>query len=313
MAFTQQLVKGLSNPGFYLRRQWHRHNWESISRRGGEVQVRTIQGKFIISTKDQFISKYMYCELNYDLHSMERAINFLRSEKLLLPAPETMVLDVGANIGPICIGMVERGMVGRAIAIEAEPYNFDLLRRNVALNSLQAKIACVGCAASSEDGFAKMALNSAFSLDVRENLGDHRIVGVASTKEEAVEDGYLMVPMRRLDDIVLEHNDGRIPGPRECLTWMDIQAHETFALQGAPKLLAHGNPTYVEVWPLGLEKHGGGIALFVDVVREYWTHFVRFEDGVAETRTLDHLPTFIAGIDNTADETYFKDILLVRK
>ena len=56
------------------------------------------------------------------------------------------MVDVGANIGPICIPAVTRGYVQQAVAVEPNPDNCRLLRVNVALNGLHNKIAVEECA-----------------------------------------------------------------------------------------------------------------------------------------------------------------------
>ena len=49
---------------------------------------------------------------------------------------EDIFLDIGANIGVICIPAVSRGLVEEAIAIEPESENFKLLKLNISLNNL---------------------------------------------------------------------------------------------------------------------------------------------------------------------------------
>jgi len=44
------------------------------------------------------------------------------------------VLDVGANLGVISIGMLVNGDVAAAIGVEPDPDNYALLERNIAQN-----------------------------------------------------------------------------------------------------------------------------------------------------------------------------------
>ena len=64
--------------------------------------------------------------------------------------PEILI-DIGANIGPICIPAVKRNYVKQAIAIEPGPDNARLLRANVALNSLHDRIIVHECAVGASE------------------------------------------------------------------------------------------------------------------------------------------------------------------
>ena len=93
--------------------------WDRIKTKTDELQLNTKQGKFFISTRDNGIGGPLYTARQFDLREMKLVTDFLRRERLLEAPAETLMLDVGANIGVICIGMLNKGMAGKAIAIEA--------------------------------------------------------------------------------------------------------------------------------------------------------------------------------------------------
>jgi FkbM family methyltransferase len=223
-------------------------------------------------------------------------------------AKRSVLLDVGANVGVICIGMLCKGKVAKAIAIEAEPYNFELLKRNVTLNKLESRIACVKCAASTEDGFASRQLDAS-------NLGDHRVM-TASAAMDKMQGGKtrvagVVVPTRLLDDVVYEQNAGSMPGPRECLLWIDIQGHESFAIKGATRLLASGIPAYIEVWPHGLNRWGGGAGQFTDLAREYWSDVIHFQEDRELRLPTAELPRILEQLGDGVES--YDNVLLIRR
>ncbi len=58
-------------------------------------------------------------------------LRYLRDKNLIPGKGEGVLLDIGANIGIISIGMLTQGEMDRAIAIEPDPFNVELLRRNI--------------------------------------------------------------------------------------------------------------------------------------------------------------------------------------
>lgn len=67
------------------------------------------------------------------------------------------VVDIGANIGAVSIYAAARG--ARVIAVEPEPSNADMLRRNIALNGYDGQILCHQLAVTDRAGHAFIAPN----------------------------------------------------------------------------------------------------------------------------------------------------------
>ena len=163
-----------------------------------------------------------------------------------LRGPVTL-LDVGANIGHIGIGLLLCGDVTNVIAIEPEPKNYRLLKRNVAQNAVNIEI--MNVAAAAERGVVPFSLHPW-------NYGDHH---VASEKDT----NTIEVPAIPLDDI----------GVAVSLMWIDVQGYEGFAFRGAKKLLSYGLPTVSEVAPFCINRAGMSTTEFVEICRGFWTHF----------------------------------------
>ena len=68
---------------------------------------------------------------------------------------DKVVLDIGANIGDSAIYFINSG-ASKVIAVEADPFTFDLLERNVELNGLANMIIPFNAAVSEKSGILKI-------------------------------------------------------------------------------------------------------------------------------------------------------------
>lgn len=83
-------------------------------------------------------------------------------ERFYVPCQGDTVLDIGAHIGVFTLKACRKKAF--VIAIEPDPYNFSLLRRNVALNSYQNRVVQINVALGNEDGHAKFFKSECFSV-----------------------------------------------------------------------------------------------------------------------------------------------------
>jgi len=179
------------------------------------------------------------------------------------------MLDVGANFGVISIGHVLSGQVARAIAIEPEPFNFDLLQKNVTQNGLSDRFISVSMAVGDASSTIAMEISP-------DNLGDHRIRNTpAADREEHSESArdIVEVPVRPLPDILA------LPEVRDAkgfaspsLLWIDVQGYEGYVFRGAANLL-QGIPTVSEVWPYGILRCGMTLDEFCSIVSSIWGEY----------------------------------------
>ena len=153
---------------------------------------------------------------------------------------ETLI-DVGANIGTVCIPAVKRGLAANAIAIEPEPLNYRVLVANIFLNGLADKIKTYHLALGSED-------NQTLELELSAgHSGDHRI-HVANETGTASSGKITSVKSETFDSVVpaVDRNS--------CLVWMDTQGYEGIILQGAQNIIRAQVPMVVEFWPEGMKR-----------------------------------------------------------
>jgi len=198
---------------------------------------------FVVHSGDQWIGRGLFADGEFDFEKFVAALDIL--SKYRDRAPPKVLVDVGANVGSICIPAVARSLVERAVAIEPDPGHLRLLRANIALNGLEGAIRVVGHAAGPRDG-------ELLELERdMENLGDHRIrVTHAPGLQNETDRAVVQVPSSRLDTVCQEEQD------EDLLIWMDVQGFEGFVLEGSHSFLARRVPMVLEFCPYLLERAG---------------------------------------------------------
>ena len=207
--------------------------WAQICASGEPFTFVADREQFIVHTNDP-VGESIFLYGEYDFQKLELALQLLGRKHV-----ETLV-DVGANVGSICIPAVARGFAGRSVAIEPEPTNFFMLTANIELNSLQNKIDRHQNAVGPVD-------NQNIRLELSsENFGDHRITPTVGTPRER--DATTVISMT-LDTLVPNLN------PSTDLIFMDVQGFEKFVLDGAKSAIQSRVPIVMEYFPEGIQEH----------------------------------------------------------
>jgi FkbM family methyltransferase len=253
-----------------------------------------------VSTKDQFISRALYVRRQYGLDVIRNALEVLRRHDKLDASKPTYLIDIGANVGTVCIKLLRDGAFQRALAFEPDPVNFAYLQRNIEQNNLSARLRAFDLALSSEEG--EMVLERS-----GENYGDHRL----RTGDQPSENRYheerrelTRVRVERLDDILEAEG---IDLSEVGLLWMDVQGHEVHVLRGSQKLLSHGISVVTEFWPYGLGRSGISEAEFVEVVKGCFTHYYDLRDSRLLPVEIDAVPELF----RRYTDVKFTDLLLL--
>ena len=207
--------------------------WAQICASGEPFTFVAEREQFIVHTNDP-VGESIFLYGEYDFQKLELALQLLGRKHV-----ETLV-DVGANVGSICIPAVARGFAGRSVAIEPEPTNFLMLTANIELNSLQHKIHAHQNAVGPVD-------NQSIRLELSsENFGDHRITPTVGAPRER--DSTTVTSMT-LDTLVPNLN------PLTDLIFMDVQGFEKFVLDGAANAIQSRVPIVMEYFPEGIQEH----------------------------------------------------------
>ena len=280
--------------------------WEVLHRAPERaLTARTKHGVLSFSNKDRAIGRLLFTTREFELDKIDRAIRCAIAARLLRERNDGWLLDVGANVGSVCIPLVRRGVVTHALAFEPEPKNYAHLVRSLTLNGIDADtIRPLNAAVSSTNGTA--ALELAFT-----NFGDHRIrveVPARSHPElREAERAVIAVAVQRLDDAVAAHG---IALEAVRLIWIDAQGHESQILEGATRLLAAGVPVVTEFWPYGLARAGHDGRRFGDIVGEKFQTFYDLSDPSPRPHPIAEVSMLFTRYPATPG-TAFTDLLLV--
>lgn len=197
--------------------------------------------RFIVAASDKIIGKRTFVnELPFEFEQLHQVRELLGQTH-----KRTVFIDIGANIGTVCIAAIKRGLFERAIAIEPEPRNFSLLMANIHLNNLAQKISAHNIAFGEHDN---QTLN--FELS-KYNFGDHRVrLNNEAGYFDEINRDIIRVRSETFDSVI------EITEPDTALIWIDTQGFEGYVLSGASKALSHCIPICLEFWPYGLDRAG---------------------------------------------------------
>jgi FkbM family methyltransferase len=225
---------------------------------------------FIFETSDRIIGRILWREGNRFLERLERVLHALGPSFRL----ETLV-EVGANIGIVCIPAVNRGLATRAIVFEPVPGNYRLLQANIVLNGVEDRIVAHRLALGRES-----SRKVVFELSP-DNSGDHRLR--TQDGEGLFGEGgrqTIEVPSTRYDDVV------PVLDPGSTLLWVEAQGVEGFILEGATQAVERRTPVLVEFAPYLIERSGSRKAL--ELAAAHYSRYLdvgRPESGFQPLRT----------------------------
>ncbi|GAB4005377.1 hypothetical protein GCM10028808_05050 [Spirosoma migulaei] len=158
---------------------------------------------------------------------------------------DTVMLDIGANMGFYSIRVGQKAKKGKVIAFEPDPGNFAILQKNLALNTL-TNVVTYNAALSDKKDTLRLYKHPF-------NVGDYRLYNDGDFTE------YVDVPTLRIDDTVSERVD---------LIKIDVQGFEYFVLKGGRALLAKYKPIVIsEFWPRGLYNSGASPADYLTMMQ----------------------------------------------
>jgi FkbM family methyltransferase len=147
-----------------------------------------------------------------------------------------VIFDVGANIGYVSLLLAKAaGETGKVFAFEALPANVEQLRRNVALNAMDARVSVIDRAVTQVPGPVRFLVHASGGMG--------KVAGSAG-RDDRVE-SEITVPGISLDEFVYEQGN---PPPQ--VVKMDIEGGEVLALPGMRRVLTEARPLML------MELHG---------------------------------------------------------
>ena len=145
-------------------------------------------------------------------------------QEFILSACDGDLLDVGANIGAVCLPFARLRPSWRVVAVEAHPGVFALLRENISANHLE-NVAAIHAVAGEATGRVSIPITN---LEVP---GNH---GASSLYKKGVPTAP--VRMMRIDDLA----------PERCrFAKIDVEGFEDRVLKGGTRLLNEVRPVWL--------------------------------------------------------------------
>src|SRR5450759_3416595 len=147
-----------------------------------------------------------------------------------------VIYDVGANIGYVSLLLAKAaGKTGKIFAFEALPSNVEQLRRNVALNGMEARVTVIPSAVIQVPGPVRFLVHTSGGMG--------KAAGSAGREDQVQSE--LNVPGISLDEFVYGQGN-----PLPQVVKMDIEGGEVLALPGMRRVLAEAPPLML------MELHG---------------------------------------------------------
>jgi FkbM family methyltransferase len=231
-----------------------------------DVTIETANGVLSVSSRDWLIGKHLFVRRNYELDFIRASIEFLQNEGLLKKGKNRTVVDIGANLGMICIALLRENFFEKAYAFEPSPRNFRLLTKNVAQNDLSGRIECFPLALSSE--------NKEIEFEIDEtNSGDSRVREIIGSGEMKEHKRRTVAAQARTLDSFLSENKSIAPAEID-LFWIDIQGHEGHFFKGAKQFFRERKiPVVNEFWGYGILRSGITREEYCRAVAETFSRF----------------------------------------
>jgi FkbM family methyltransferase len=192
---------------------------------------------------------------NYRIHCPLNKEDFIVMTKheeeiieLFHPKEGDIVVDVGAHMGRYTITSSKYvGPHGKVIAVEAHPYNFKILQRNIWLNGL-VNVTAINCAVYSKKATLKLYLpDEELGYTMHHSLMTNYLI---SKYNKSIEQKYIEVEAYSLDNLLQTRGINQV-------NWIkiDVEGAEYEVLAGAKEILSsntniailvevHGKDTY---------------------------------------------------------------------
>jgi len=255
------------------------------AKREQTLNIEGVNGRFRISTADEQIGHCIFLRGECEYGKVKYMLEFLRSRNLIPEVGKGTMIDAGAHIGEVAISLLVRNEFERAIAVEPEPKNYELLCYNVEQNGLDGRIETHDCALSDREGEILLELNTV-------NTGDNRVCRSGKSDWPTT-----TVKTRTLDSIVA--------GRKIDLVWMDVQGHDGWAIKGGTELFSTGLPFVDEIWPYGVARSGMDLEEYIGLMQSHWPSFY----FMGEVYGVAHFRPFVYNILADPDGN-FRDVLL---
>jgi FkbM family methyltransferase len=246
--------------------------------------VKTDTGLFAVDPEDAVVGRRLRMEGEYGSGEIER----LRPQI----TRDSRVLVVGAHVGTLAIPIA--GLCKEVVAVEANPYTYELLTKNIELNSA-SNCRAVNIAASDKEEDVRFLLNRANSG------GSKRVPRTRKYMYYYDKPSEITVKAFSLDDYLDDDQFNVVV--------MDIEGSEYFALRGMQRILSKCRLLAVEFLPHHLRNVSGvTVDQFLSVIAP---HFSRLT--IPSTGEVAEAPGFSACLSKMYDLEQGDDAVVFEK
>lgn len=194
-----------------------------------------------------------------------------------------IVFDIGANIGYFTLIFAKLvGNKGKVYAFEAEPQNFELLKKNVEINGYQ-NVILENVAVSKKNGKTELFLSE-------KNSGMHRIYSSHFCSDKSIQ-----VNMIKLDDYLnnIKFND------KISFIKMDVEGSEFGVLEGMEKTLKENEKLTIilEFVPSCIKEYGAQPKDLLNFLRNYGFIFSFINEESQKIEPIEDTKDFLKKYD----------------
>ena len=209
--------------------------------------VKTDNGLFAVDPEDSVVGHQLRVNGSYGTGELDIFRKFC--------TPDSKVLIVGAHIGSLAIPISR--LCKEVVAIEANPYTYSLLQKNISLNEV-SNCQALNIAASNKNETIQFLLNRSNSGgSKRVPLNKEYMYYYDNPKEISV-DAYNLDEYIKRDDF--------------DMIIMDIEGSEYFALQGMQKILSNTELLMIEFLPHHLRNVSGvSVEQFLSLIEPHFS------------------------------------------
>lgn len=160
-----------------------------------------------------------------------------------------LFLDIGGNLGSYALAVARETDCNQIIAFEPDPFNRAHLYANIFLNGFEDRIRVFSEAISDIKGEALFYAARTMKTTYKENTGASSLEPPRQERVDPSRVKMMQVQTGRLDDLL-----GAIVG-QIIVVKMDIEGHESKALEGMPNLIANNQIwLQIEMFPVSAER-----------------------------------------------------------
>lgn len=183
---------------------------------------------FLVNSSDHAIGKDTFVKGEFEFESMVKAYKIIKKKYKTLN--NFTLLDIGSNIGSMCIPSITRNFVKDAVAIEPNPQSYQLLCSNIHLNNLSKKII------TKQIGIGKLQKNLYLILN-KVNHGDNKVSSKKIKNKKFV----------KINSITLDRLTENLN--KKLIIKVDVQGSEALVLKYGKNTLSKKPPLILEFDP----------------------------------------------------------------